>query len=171
MRADPLLYDRCIRHFQSAAEREREGKSKGYSGVLEADLWRGEARLDALARQHPDGIRDPAEGISTAERTGEATVIDGEVVSSRRWDGVDAEGTDEEEVKSKEQGEKLWQAVMRRRFLAGQDGDFDYGPVDANEALDVTEERERADAWFEDEEPAWTEGEGGREGETGVQDF
>ncbi|CAL3971191.1 unnamed protein product, partial [Diplocarpon coronariae] len=27
----PLLYDRCIRRFQTAAEREADGKAKGYS--------------------------------------------------------------------------------------------------------------------------------------------
>src|ERR1700760_3686559 len=46
--ADPLLYDRLIRRFQTAAEREDEGRRKGFSGVLHADLIRSEAKLDAL---------------------------------------------------------------------------------------------------------------------------
>ncbi|RMD39896.1 hypothetical protein DV735_g5240, partial [Chaetothyriales sp. CBS 134920] len=46
--ADPLLYDRLIRRFQSAEEREAEGRLKGYTGVLEADLYRSEAKLAAL---------------------------------------------------------------------------------------------------------------------------
>ncbi|KAL9576782.1 MAG: hypothetical protein Q9212_006818 [Teloschistes hypoglaucus] len=47
--ADPLAYDRLIRRFQSAAEREVEGRKKGYSGILEADLWRAEAKIDAIS--------------------------------------------------------------------------------------------------------------------------
>ncbi|KAI4104601.1 MAG: hypothetical protein L6R37_003122, partial [Teloschistes peruensis] len=45
----PLAYDRLIRRFQSAAEREVEGRKKGYSGILEADLWRSEAKIDAIS--------------------------------------------------------------------------------------------------------------------------
>src|SRR6201994_2017952 len=48
--ADPLLYDRLVRRFQTPAEREAEGRKKGYSGVLEADLYRSEAKVAALAR-------------------------------------------------------------------------------------------------------------------------
>ncbi|KAJ4298418.1 hypothetical protein N0V88_003448 [Collariella sp. IMI 366227] len=33
--ADPLLYDFLIRRFQTPAEREAEGKAKGYARVLE----------------------------------------------------------------------------------------------------------------------------------------
>ncbi|KAI9814538.1 MAG: hypothetical protein M1832_005718 [Thelocarpon impressellum] len=59
--ADPLLYDRCIRRFQSAAEREAEGRRKGYSGVLEADLMRAEAKVAALAdAPDPDDAVDAA---------------------------------------------------------------------------------------------------------------
>ncbi|KAF2482752.1 coiled-coil domain-containing protein-domain-containing protein, partial [Neohortaea acidophila] len=50
--ADPLLYDRLIRRFQTAAERESEGRLRGYSGILEANLVRSEAKLEAL--DHPD---------------------------------------------------------------------------------------------------------------------
>ncbi|XXH02275.1 hypothetical protein Hte_008645 [Hypoxylon texense] len=46
--ADPLLYDALIRRFQSAEEREKEGRTKGYSRVLEVDLLRGEAKLAQL---------------------------------------------------------------------------------------------------------------------------
>ncbi|KAI0600747.1 coiled-coil domain-containing protein-domain-containing protein [Biscogniauxia sp. FL1348] len=48
--ADPLLYDALIRRFQTHAEREQEGRTKGYSRVLEVDLLRGEARLSHLAQ-------------------------------------------------------------------------------------------------------------------------
>ncbi|KAL1845240.1 hypothetical protein VTK73DRAFT_822 [Phialemonium thermophilum] len=48
--ADPLRYDSLIRRFQSPAEREAEERAKGYSGVLESSLLRGEARLAKLAQ-------------------------------------------------------------------------------------------------------------------------
>ncbi len=47
--ADPILYDALIRRFQTPAEREQEGRAKGYSRMLEVDLLRGEARLAQLA--------------------------------------------------------------------------------------------------------------------------
>src|ERR1700760_546876 len=50
--ADPLMYDRLIRRFQTTAEREEEGKRKGFSGILQADMLRSEAKMEALA--HPD---------------------------------------------------------------------------------------------------------------------
>ncbi len=47
--ADPDLYDTLVRQFQTPAEREAEGRAKGYSRVLEGSLLRGEARLERLA--------------------------------------------------------------------------------------------------------------------------
>ncbi|KAK4039587.1 hypothetical protein C8A01DRAFT_16451 [Parachaetomium inaequale] len=46
--ADPLLYDHLIRRFQTPAEREAEGRAKGYARVLEGSLLRGEERLAKL---------------------------------------------------------------------------------------------------------------------------
>ncbi|KAF4306082.1 hypothetical protein GTA08_BOTSDO14184 [Botryosphaeria dothidea] len=57
--ADPLLYDRLVRRFQTPAEREAEGRAKGYSGVLEADLLRDsddevKTKEEGLARWRDD---------------------------------------------------------------------------------------------------------------------
>ncbi|KAL2269365.1 hypothetical protein VTJ83DRAFT_1549 [Remersonia thermophila] len=49
--ADPLLYDSLIRRFQTPAEREAEGRAKGYARVLEGSLLRGEERLARLREQ------------------------------------------------------------------------------------------------------------------------
>ncbi|KAK3695612.1 hypothetical protein B0T22DRAFT_497551 [Podospora appendiculata] len=49
--SDPLLYDSLVRQFQSPAEREEEGRQKGYARVLEGSLMRGEERLAQLAAQ------------------------------------------------------------------------------------------------------------------------
>lgn len=159
--ADPLLYDRLIRRFQSAAEREAEGRKKGYSGILEADIMRGEAKLDALANPDPN--------IRFNYRRGE----NGEIL---------AEEEDEIPV-SKEEGLERWKWEMEMRFVEGRDADFEYETVDLDESMDdlVTEERERAEKWFDEEEEGWVGDddhggnvEGGErqlKGETGIQDF
>ncbi|TIA06516.1 hypothetical protein D6C83_08701, partial [Aureobasidium pullulans] len=76
--ADPLLYDRMIRRFQSAAEREADGREKGYSGMLEADLMRSEAKIDALNHPDPNSpliYRRDASGAITAEEQDERREI------------------------------------------------------------------------------------------------
>ena len=61
-----------IRRFQSATEREADGRQKGYSGVLEADLMRAEAKVDALAHQDPNSTlvyrRDATGAITAVEQ-------------------------------------------------------------------------------------------------------
>lgn len=162
---DPLAYDRLVRRFQSNSEREIEGKRKGYSGVLEADLWRSEAKVEALS--HPDHaasmryVRDE----------------NGEILAEER----------DEVPPSKEEGWDRWRSEMEARFVRGEDLDFNYSQVDGNEQFDdrKTQEREHEDSWFDLEEPAWVtpDGrqvrEGSREdspqhiltGQTGIQDF
>jgi len=120
--ADPLLYDRLVRRFQSAAEREAEGRRKGYSGILEADILRGEAKLDALQHVDPN--------VAITYKRGP----DGQIVAE-----------DKDEVpQSKEEGLEMWRKQMEWRFLKGGDTDFDYSSVDNNEAYDdhTAEERD-----------------------------
>ncbi|KAL9106618.1 MAG: hypothetical protein Q9227_008401 [Pyrenula ochraceoflavens] len=153
--ADPLLYDRLIRRFQTVSERESEGRAKGYSGILEADLLRSEAKLDALA--HPDP------NATFAYRRGP----NGEILAEE-------EG---EVPRDKEEGRKRWEYEMRKRFVRGADGDFDYKRVDEGEEFDDWGEEERGalEEWLEGEEPRWVDEEGKEkrelEGETGIQDF
>ncbi|KAL4821188.1 coiled-coil domain-containing protein-domain-containing protein [Aspergillus spinulosporus] len=152
--ADPLLYDRLIRRFQTPSEREAEGRAKGFSGVLQADLLRSEAKLDALNHPDPRSLFSYTRGPN------------GEILAEDR-DEIPA---------SKEEGEKAWRWEMTMRFLRGEDTDFDYSTVDGNEDLDdANEEQER---YFDEEEPEWcVEGEGEGDvrkrltGETGIQDF
>ncbi|KAH1279907.1 hypothetical protein KXX33_000619 [Aspergillus fumigatus] len=152
--ADPLLYDRLIRRFQTPAEREAEGRAKGFSGILQADLQRSEARLDALHNPNPNAMSSYSRGPS------------GEII---------AEDADEIPT-NKEEAEKLWRWEMTMRFLKGEDCDFDYTQVDENDEYDdQTEEQER---YFDDEEPEWmVEGaddgdiKSRLQGETGIQDF
>jgi len=151
--ADPLLWDRLIRRFQSAAEREAEGKRKGFSGILEADILRGEAKTEAL--QHPD-----AGSLFTYKRG-----PDGEILAEEK----------DEVPLDKSDGMQRWRLAMETRFVRGADDDFDYREVDENEAYDdhKIEEQEAADKYFDEEEPEFVEKTKSRElqGETGIQDF
>jgi len=149
---DPLLYDRLIRRFQSPAERQREGRERGYTGNLEADLMRSEAKLEAL--RHPDV--NSAMAYKRAE--------DGSIT------GVEADR--EERAESKEEGRARWVEAMRQRFLQGEDGDFDYEGVDGSEEYDDRGEEEQPylEAYLARQSEEYL-GEGGPRGETGVQDF
>lgn len=90
--------------------------------------------------------------------------------------GLDTPTADPE---TKDEGRQRWDNYLRQRFITGDDDDFDYDPVDADDSLDVLERREEEDAWFDDEEPKWSiddEDSNHRaqqkpEGETGIQDF
>jgi hypothetical protein len=143
-----------IRRFQTPAEREAEGRAKGYSGVLEADLERAEAKMEALAHPNPNATFTYTRGAS------------GEILAE-----------DQDEIPAtKEEGAERWRWEMEMRFLRGADEEFDYTIVDENEEYDDwNEEQER---YFEDEEPEWRiepdkedYPNSGPQGETGIQDF
>ncbi|KYK56987.1 hypothetical protein DCS_03994 [Drechmeria coniospora] len=161
--ADPNLYVRLVRPFQTAAEREAEARTKGFGLTLEADLARGEQRLSDLA--------SPSSATETASLPHHGTNGSGarshsrtEMTSDNSWDDV--------EPASREHGHRLWRAFLSERFIRGRDDDFSYSVVDEDWTLDVTATREAQDEWFDDEEPAWVDGgaEASR-GETGIQDF
>ncbi|KAK1080803.1 hypothetical protein LTR33_005227 [Friedmanniomyces endolithicus] len=143
---------RLIRRYQSPAERQREGRERGYTGNLEADLMRSEAKLEAL--RHPDV--NSAMAYKRAE--------DGSIT------GVEADR--EERAGSKEEGRARWVEFMRQRFLRGEDGDFEYEVVDESEEYDDRgeEEQRHLEAYLARQSEEYL-GEGGPRGETGVQDF
>ncbi|KAK3676837.1 hypothetical protein LTR78_003041 [Recurvomyces mirabilis] len=151
--ADPLLYERLVRRFQSSAEREKEGKQRGYTGNLEADLVRSEAKLAAL--RNPDTQRS--------------------VVYQRVEDGsiTSTEADRDESAQSREEGRRRWEDIMGQRFLKSEDEEFEYADVDENEEYDDRGEidRKALQRYLDTEEEAFV-GEGGKpEGETGIQDF
>ena len=149
----PLLWDRLIRRFQTPFEREAEGKRKGFSGILEADILRGEAKTEALL--HPD-----RNSLFTYRRG-----PDGEILAEEK----------DEVPLDKNDGAERWRQAMETRFLRGTDTDFDYKEVDENEAYDdrVIEEQEASEKYFDQEEPEFIEQTESTElrGETGIQDF
>lgn len=79
--------------------------------------------------------------------------------------------------RDKEDGWSKWVYEMRKRFVEGRDGDFEYESVDEEERYDdkAEEDREALDQYLEDEKPAFVDSEGREkedlEGETGIQDF
>ena len=168
------MYDRCIRRFQTAAEREADGKAKGYSGVLEADLYRSEAKLAALAQStHPPTMNNLSISSESSSQTNSEPLIP--FVSYLRGANREIIEEYEEEVTSREEGIERWKFEMTLRFLRGGDEEFDYRDVDESEEFDEVEKREKEERWFDEETPEW-DGEGGEEnvgtsGETGVQDF
>jgi hypothetical protein len=135
--------------------------------VLEADLYRSEAKLAAIRKNAAHLSEDSFGGPSSSARLTEETLLQAE---------------DEEEApKTKEEGWDRWQREMTLKFLNGDDADFEYKDVDEVEEYDEIDRREREEKWFEEEEPEWADGisgevEDGKEkkgtgGETGVQDF
>ena len=149
--------------FNQAAEREADGRSKGYSGVLEADLYRSEAKLAAL-RGHPNHPNLDDESVQSSK---DATVPSVSYVRGR--DGEVLPEDPDEIPKNKEDGFERWKFEMTMRFLNGEDPDFSYAEVDENDEWDVIEREEEAERYFEDEEPSWAEET--INGETGVQDY
>lgn len=150
--SDPLLYDRLVRQYQSADEREKEGRERGFTGSMETDLVRSEAKLEAL--QHPDP--------------------NSPMVYRRAHDGsiVGVEADEEFRPKTKDDAWTMWTDIMEQRFLRGDDRDFDYAIVDENEEYDDRAEEERSQLEdYVDKEDAQFLGDGQPTGETGVQDF
>ncbi|KAI1328195.1 hypothetical protein F5Y16DRAFT_161984 [Xylariaceae sp. FL0255] len=187
--ADPVRYDRLIRRFQSPAQREAEGRAKGFGRVLEVDLLRGEARMARLGREiegrDADGTWLVKNGGRACGQTGVGTEeVDDDEEEEEAVDLVDAEddgesggagaggdgykeGRSEGEGKppqTAEEGRERWDAFLRRRFVAGGDEEFDYRAVDEDDEFDALERREQEDAWFDNEEPEWA-GDGDGEGE------
>ncbi|KAL2062372.1 hypothetical protein VTL71DRAFT_6638 [Oculimacula yallundae] len=165
--ADPLLYDRCIRRFQTTSEREADGRAKGYSGVLEADMYRTEAKIAAM---NPESqTASPSSSRSRPPNDDPAGFVPF-VSYSRGSHGEVLPEEDDEVPSTKEEGLERWKFGMTVRFLKGDDDDFDYAAVDGSDELDDVERREREESWFEGEEPEFVE-EAEKSGETGVQDF
>jgi len=153
--ADPLLYDRLIRRFQTASEREAEGRKKGFSGQMATDLWRAEAKKDALLQPDPNSLFTYSRGPQ------------GQIVEE-----------DKDDIPmTKEEGRAWWVDEMTQRFLRGGDDDFDYAKlVDGSAKYDDPEqERDLQDAYFESMESDFdSDGEGKEKvlvGETGIQDY
>lgn len=181
---DPLSYDRLIRQHQSAAEREAEGKSRGWARTLESSLLRGEAKL-ASVQANGSGA-DVSEEAAPAE-TASDDMAHAESRTSLDWSiaqdpSAAGSGAGDASV-AKALAESQWRALIAERFVHGLDDEFEYALVDADETLDADEgvvgtwtDRRREEEWFDDEEPDADNHSLGRaerelQGQTGIQDF
>ncbi|KAJ5238883.1 hypothetical protein N7468_003502 [Penicillium chermesinum] len=156
--ADPLLYDRLIRRFQTPEERKAKrprtgGFASRFAGILEAELMRAEAKMEALA--HPETTMFSY----TRGPNGEVLPEDSEDIPA-----------------TKEIGLEEWKWEMGFRFVQGNDREFDYKTVDENDEYD--DWNEELDQRLEDVEEEWIVGDlRGEEaramakGETGIQDY
>jgi len=138
--------------------------------VLEADLYRSEAKLAAIKAQ------TSLVGESSSSKAGPSSPSAPSVpfVSYARGENGEVLPEEEDEVpRSKEEGFERWKFEMTLKFLRGEDQDFDYKAVDEDGDLDEIESKEEEERWFDDEEPEWVEEEGMDTvgGETGIQDF
>lgn len=142
-----------IRRFQTTAEREAAGKKAGWSGVMEADLMRSEAKMAAL--EHPDP-NSPL--VYRRDASGAITAV---------------EQDEEDRPKNKQEGIDKWKYVMEQRFLRGEVGDFEYELVDGNDMYDDWDEETRRvqDEYFDKEAEQFVGDSEHRVGETGVQDY
>ncbi|KAL5866857.1 hypothetical protein ACKVWC_010748 [Pyricularia oryzae] len=194
--ADPLLYDSLVRRFQTPAEREADGRARGYGRVLETSLLRGEAKLERLAASYVDGPAPPPGLIGSgsggsATATAEASAAaptNGAAAGAENGRGRETNFAMTQDLipdpKDAEAGREQWFEFLRDRFVSGGDEEFDYSTVDENEDYDDIERQDAEDAWFDNEVPQWDDdgddandpaGGGTRprelKGETGIQDF
>lgn len=168
--ADPDLYDTVVRRFQTPAEREAEGRSRGWGKVLESSLMRGEARLERVASSLTGDAPlprppHPHSTTSSARKTSLSEVTSGDMAAAAAAaTAVDA-GLVDSKPTTKEEGRAAWEEFLRERFVAGADEEFDYAQVDGNEELDEMEHRDREEEWFDEEDPEWADDDSEGEGE------
>ncbi|KAI1433534.1 coiled-coil domain-containing protein-domain-containing protein [Xylaria sp. CBS 124048] len=176
--ADPVLYDSLIRRFQSHAEREKEGRAKGFARVLEVDLLRGEARLSELSDDTsralrglrntnfsddrlPSVVESTDENVLASPRPGSPPgMLQGPEpdVKVQELEALAVQDIEQQPApQTAEEGRSRWDEFLQRRFVAGRDEDFNYRIVDEDDEYDALERREQEDAWFDNEEPGWVE--------------
>lgn len=158
---NPVLYERLVKRFQTAAERTADAKDKGYGRTLEASLLRGEDTLAGLRSQETTATDTSRQGAGTP-------TVQSNAMPESAWDAP---------ARDKEHGSLLWREYLEDRFVRGGDEDFDYSTVDADEDLDVMARDEEEEKWYEEEEPQWAledDSDSPKKtlsGQTGVQDF
>lgn len=140
---------------------------------MEADLWRGEARVEAVRKVGSINVDRHTDTKSAESSAKDGDDKHGDEEEYQKEEGSDTDA-DADAPTSKEEGLERWMYEMTMRFLHGLDEDFEYKVVDENEELDEVRIREEQERWFEDEEPRWSGAESSDAivaGETGIQDF
>lgn len=152
-----------MRRFLSPAEREAEGRARGWGKTLESSLMRGEARLARVA---------PSSRSADAASPGDVARGQGGAVPTNFAIDAYLAGDGELDPATRQEGRAAWDEFLRERFVRGGDEEFDYGRVDGDESLDLMEDRDREEAYFDEVEPEWADDsdEGGEDEEGGVDD-
>ncbi|KAF2803269.1 uncharacterized protein BDZ99DRAFT_169906 [Mytilinidion resinicola] len=149
--ADVLLYDHYIRRFYTPAESAAADVAKGFADALEADLWRAEAKVEAVENPNPNH----------------------DFVYYRQTNGVIVSVDKGEEEMDREEAKEAWRFEMKWRFIRGEDDQFNYKTVDENVAYDdPEEERELQDAYLDAADDDTEMGDNVElTGETGIMDY
>ncbi|KAF3107125.1 hypothetical protein TWF569_011124 [Orbilia oligospora] len=206
----PTLYNQLVSRFMSGRDMREHAADPAsqtkFSEILARDLERGEDRMENLRRHQKmeeEEDEDEMEEVEDEEgnivmkskREALDTDLDGEAAE----DGpIDAENLDADiliradsngefmNVEDREEAWEIWKDILSRRFLRGDDEDFEYDSVDRpggagdpNHLIEVEIERDGWEEYFDGEEAdVYTERDGrmylgGKvvEGETGIQDF
>lgn len=144
-----------IRRFQSAEEREAEGRAKGherYANFLMSNV------VCPRNRTGTDSSRRPIDAPNRAPQPNKLIPLELER---------------EDPPASKVEARERWQTLMEYRFVDGLDLDFPYQAVDEDAENDDIEEQSRKleDAYFSQEAAAFEVAEDQLNGQTGVQDY
>jgi len=151
----PHLYEKLILRHQTTTEKldaERASKSRTLTNVL----------LDA--KDHMDKLEQ------RRDRTDAERKRDQEKEDNERLAG---EMMPKDILVDRDKSRLLLEKMVREKFLAGGDEDFDYGSVDDNDEWDDWEtlEEDLRAKYFDSETPEGEDAEKVLVGETGVQDF
>ncbi|KAK9464188.1 coiled-coil domain-containing protein-domain-containing protein [Lipomyces oligophaga] len=159
--ADPLLYDRLVRQFQSLSERQIVQDKRGWAARMYEDLVRAERRLERVERLRAEELQraNSADHHVAAERVGDDDEEELDFFSG--------------EELNKTTAERQWQRLMTIRFLNGHDTDIDYNNIDYSETWDDYNQitRDCQDQYFDSEQPSWIVDETELTGQTGIQDY
>ncbi|KAK6542639.1 hypothetical protein TWF694_006582 [Orbilia ellipsospora] len=208
----PTLYDQLVGRFMTGRDRREHASDPSsttkFSEILARDLERGEDRLAQLRQKQQES--ESMEENGDEDELEEVEDEDGNVVTKPRRtaaqddtepgeDGtIDAEKLDADillhadsdgeftNVQNREEAWEIWRDILSRRFLRGDDEDFDYDDVDLpggagdpKHLIEVEIERDGWEEYFDGEEAdVYVERDGKKylggkemEGETGIQDF
>ncbi|KAK6528194.1 hypothetical protein TWF281_009443 [Arthrobotrys megalospora] len=204
----PTLYNQLVSRFMSGRDRREHAADPAsqtkFSEILARDLERGEDRMENLRRQQKveeDGDEADDEMEEVEDEDGNIVTKSKRQISNADLDGeeagegpIDAENLDADiliradsngefmNVQDREEAWEIWKDILSRRFLRGDDEDFEYETVDMPGGASLIEVEIERDGWEEyfDEEEAdvYVERDGKKylggkvmEGETGIQDF
>ena len=178
--SDPLAYDRLIRQHQTAAERESEGRRRGWAGTLETSLLRSEAKLAKADPNNPKYFNTAKRSNATMQAQRKGPGIDWAIegfdsepdmrpsINGGQEGSIQSDNKPRTDLKGRQLGQHQWHDLLAQRFIDGYDENFDYKAVDEDETLDEEWVGQRdQEAWFSEEEAAFES----QEGETGIQDF